>query len=179
MLGVVITRDYYLGGLKNSMLTMGYLNTIRLLWADAWGLDIFLLRWNFLCNGIGYNGIWSPFISLTYFSSGCFDSPTPFAADSLAVSKEPNMLLICDQKALLINSRSLWFAKHPSITDGLAQSTFPGCLLSNLVSLLLNLPDLFRHTTCVCPTLWVHGYVLECSEFLPLAGIHVMSVWAE
>ena len=92
---------------------MGYLNNMRLLWADAWGLDIFLLRWNFLCNGLGYNGIWSPFISLTHSPSGGFDNLAPYAAASPAESKEHNRPLICDQR--LSNRALSWEA--PDLFD--------------------------------------------------------------
>lgn len=132
---------------------MGYLNNIRLLWADAWGLDIFLLRWNFLCNGIGYNGIWSPFVSLTHSPSGGFDSLVPFATVNPAVSEEPNMSQICDPMlsngVLLVNPRSLWCTKHSFIIDGLTQSAFPRCLWPYLADLPLNLPGLFRYNLCL------------------------------
>ena len=128
---------------------MGCLNNIRLLWADASGLDIFLLRWNFLCNGVGYNRIWCPSISLTHSPSGGCDSLAPCAAASPAVSKEPNVPLICDQTlsngALLVSPRSLWFSKCSSIMGNSPQSAFPRCLWSHLAHLPLNPPSLFRH----------------------------------
>lgn len=134
---------------------MGYLNNIRLWWANAWGLDIFLLRWNFLCNGIGYNGIWSPFISLTHSPSGGFDSLAPSAAVCPAESKEPNMPLICDPKlsngALLINPRSLWLTTCLSAIHGLPQSAFPRCLSKYLADLPLNPLSLFRHNFAFIP----------------------------
>lgn len=137
--GVVITRDYYPEGLKNSILTMGYLNNIRLLWADAWGLAIFLLRWNFLCNGIGYNGIWSPFISLPHSPSGGFDSLVPFVTLSPAVSEEPNVSQICDPTlsngALLGNPGSLWCTKHSFIIDELL-NPYSICFPKVLMALL-------------------------------------------
>lgn len=128
---------------------MGYLNNIRLLWADASGLDIFLLRWNFLCNGVGYNRIWSPSISLTHSPSGGCDNLAAFAAASPAGSKEPNVPLICGQKlssgALFPSPRSLWFSKCSSIMGSFTQSAFPRCLWSYLAHLPLNAPSLFSH----------------------------------
>lgn len=164
---------------------MGYLNNIRLLWANASGLDIFLLRWNFLCNGVGYNRIWSPSISLTRSPSGGCDSLAPFAAASPAVSQEPNVPLICDQKlpngALLVSSRSLWLSKCSSIMGSFTQSAFPRCLWclwSYSAPLPLNPPSLFRHNLSLSHIMDGAHLCPEGSEFHPwLRRVPCLSGW--